>query len=132
MNENEQPSQLYMSNMEESTGLPFELCESLSEELINIITYSSQTDGVCTLPNSSIGVTDALRFLEMSIPKIYEAHACPANSWNISQSNIIADFCNGAIKAGIFNKGLYHYFALKISNYTKYNEENLRRFLNQK
>jgi len=62
MNENEQPSQLYMSNMEESTGLPFELCESLSEELINIITYSSQTDGVCTLPNSSIGVTDALRF----------------------------------------------------------------------
>lgn len=77
MNENEQPSQLYMSNMEESTGLPFELCESLSEELINIITYSSQTDGVCTLPNSSIGVTDALRFLEMSIPKIYGRSAQP-------------------------------------------------------
>ena len=118
MTKNGQPSQLYISNVEESTGIPFEFCESLAEDLINIISHSSENDGICIIPGPKIGVLDALNFIKTSIPKMYEAHSCPANSWNISQSKIVADFCNGVIKAGIFNKGLYHYLALKISNHT--------------
>jgi hypothetical protein len=129
---NGQSTHLYEVNIEKSTSIPIEFCELLAQELIRIIIHSIKNDETCPPFKSAIGVIDAIKLLDDYIPQIYDAHACPANSQNISQTKEIKDFCNGMMKIKIFNKELYNYLALKISLQSKFEEESQRRYLVQK